>query len=181
MDELNYNGFSNEGNEINTFQQANNANSENIVDSAAQNMSENVNESAVQNVLNNVSENAAQDVFENVIENVTEGVNERVIENEKAYEGSPVDLRSASYYSESYTKPKKRKNGILMQMILVAVMSSILGGSIVGGFFIFGVPALGLRFNPYSKTIPTCKGAWITPGRIRIFTGRWLLRIQILL
>jgi len=53
-----------------------------------------------------------------------------------------VDLKSASYYSESYTKPKKRKNSVLLQMILVAVMSSILGGSIVGGFFVFGVPAL---------------------------------------
>lgn len=52
-----------------------------------------------------------------------------------------TDLKSASFYTESYTKPKK-KNGILAQLILVALMSSILGGSVVGGFFAFGIPAI---------------------------------------
>jgi len=67
-----------------------------------------------------------------VIENAAVGVADKRVENEKTYEGSFVDLKSASYYSESYTKPKKRKNSL--QMILVAVMSSILGGSIVSIF-----------------------------------------------
>ncbi|MFZ5988285.1 MAG: S1C family serine protease [Bacillota bacterium] len=64
-----------------------------------------------------------------------------------AYNGTPYngnsnqDLKASSFYTESYSKPKK-KNGILGQLILVAVMSSILGGSIVGGFFAFGVPAM---------------------------------------
>lgn len=121
MDEFNYNGFNNEENEINSFGQSNNVNGMNINE--------------------NVIETIAEDVNENMIENVAVDVNENVIDNEKVYDNGSADLKAASYYSESYTKPKKKKS-ILMQMILVAVMSSILSGSIVGGFFIFGVPAL---------------------------------------
>lgn len=120
MDEFNYNNLNNEENEINGFEQSGNVNKndENVVESVIEDVNEDV--SAEQNV------NAEQNV----------------IEGKKAHEDSRADLKSASYYSESYTKPKKHKNGILMQMILVAIMSSIIGGSVVGGFFVFGVPAL---------------------------------------
>ncbi|ABN52518.1 MAG TPA: PDZ domain-containing protein [Hungateiclostridium thermocellum] len=146
MDELNYNGFSNEENEIKSFGELNNTTGENVdaningdvVENAAQYAAENI----IENVDADVGENAAEGFGENVIENAAVGVADKRVENEKTYEGSFVDLKSASYYSESYTKPKKRKNSVLLQMILVAVMSSILGGSIVGGFFVFGVPAL---------------------------------------
>jgi len=136
MDELNYNGFSNEENEIKSFGELNNTTGENVdaningdvVENAAQYAAENI----IENVDADVGENAAEGFGENVIENAAVGVADKRVENEKTYEGSFVDLKSASYYSESYTKPKKRKNSVLLQMILVAVMSSILGGSIVG-------------------------------------------------
>ncbi|HPD00191.1 MAG TPA: trypsin-like peptidase domain-containing protein [Acetivibrio sp.] len=52
------------------------------------------------------------------------------------------DLSSSPYYTESCKKPKKEKKGVLLQMIVVALMSSIIGGSVVGSFFMFGIPAL---------------------------------------
>ncbi len=45
------------------------------------------------------------------------------------------------YYTENYKKPKERKNN-LFQLILVAVLSSILGGGIVFGAFQFVAPAI---------------------------------------
>ncbi len=52
------------------------------------------------------------------------------------------NLKVASFYTENYTKPEKRKKGILGQLVLVSVISSILGGCTVGAFLQFGVPAI---------------------------------------
>jgi|LSQX01.3.fsa_nt_gb serine protease Do len=63
--------------------------------------------------------------------------------------GKGSDLKSSSFYTESYTKPKKNKNGMLMQLLLVALISSILGGTVTGVFFQFGVPLLKPTINQY--------------------------------
>ncbi|HOM02392.1 MAG TPA: trypsin-like peptidase domain-containing protein [Acetivibrio sp.] len=167
MDELNYNGFNNEENEINAFGQSNNANidnfDQNVMGNAIKNDSENiygnVDEKVIQNFDLNANENAPHVLRENGAQNVTGDVYEKAFESEKLYEGSPADLKAASYYSENYTKPKKRKNSVLMQMILVAVMSSILGGSIVGGFFVFGVPALSPSVQSIFRSGNEVKGS----------------------
>ena len=67
---------------------------------------------------------------------------ENTLGTEKKYETVNKDLSSSPYYTESYKKSKKNKKGVLLQMIVVALMSSIIGGSVVGGFFMFGIPAL---------------------------------------
>jgi len=57
--------------------------------------------------------------------------------------------RSSVYYSESYSnKNKKSKKGFnLFQLILVAVLSSILGGGVVFAAFQFLAPAIQPEFN----------------------------------
>lgn len=65
------------------------------------------------------------------------------------YENRGYDLKASSFYTESYTKPKKKGNGILAQLILVALMSSILGGAVTGAFFQFAVPALQPSVRSY--------------------------------
>jgi len=72
MDELNYNGFSNEENEIKSFGELNNTTGENVdaningdvVENAAQYAAENI----IENVDADVGENAAEGFGENVIE-----------------------------------------------------------------------------------------------------------------
>lgn len=50
-------------------------------------------------------------------------------------------FKSANFYSENYKKQGK-KNISLMQLIAVALISSIFGGAVVGSFFAFGVPIM---------------------------------------
>src|SRR5690554_5368177 len=49
------------------------------------------------------------------------------IENYDHY-NTEKHLKESSFYSESYSKPKKKKNPVLMQMVIVAIISSLLGG-----------------------------------------------------
>jgi len=57
---------------------------------------------------------------------------------------------STSYYTESYKKPKNKKRpGILIQMIIVALVSSIIGGSVVFVGFQFVAPAIKPSVNKY--------------------------------
>lgn len=44
-------------------------------------------------------------------------------------------LKESPFYSESYSKPKKKKSPVLMQMIIVALISSLLGGAVSGFVF----------------------------------------------
>lgn len=55
---------------------------------------------------------------------------------------STSNLKEASFYTENYVKPQKKKTGILGQLVLVSVISSILGGCTVGAFLEFGAPAI---------------------------------------
>ncbi len=65
-------------------------------------------------------------------------------------------LKSASFYTENYRKKKSRRFGIVFQMIIVAVISSILGGVVVGSFFVYAAPKAqalmeGLQDKNYSS------------------------------
>lgn len=55
---------------------------------------------------------------------------------------SSSNLKEASFYTENHVKPEKKKTGILGQLVLVSVISSILGGCTVGAFLEFGAPAI---------------------------------------
>lgn len=63
--------------------------------------------------------------------------------NGSYYEGS------SHFYSESYKKPKKNRNNTLIQLVLVALISSILGGGIVFAAFQFIAPAVKPSVNSY--------------------------------
>lgn len=50
------------------------------------------------------------------------------------------DLKTSSFYNESYKKPSKgRLKGLILPMIVVALISSILTGGIVGAYFTYGM------------------------------------------
>ncbi|MDQ2085022.1 trypsin-like peptidase domain-containing protein [Herbivorax sp. ANBcel31] len=98
--------------------------------------------------------NKYNDEIENMEENNYEGVNDKQFENESYYEGenkerenarsyyekenkeqdyyeddsTKKDLEDSSFYTETYSKPKKKKNAVLAQLIIVAMISSLLGG-----------------------------------------------------
>ena len=52
------------------------------------------------------------------------------------------DLKTSSFYSESYRKPRKKNKGIFFQMLIVALISSIIGGGIVAGYFEYLSPKM---------------------------------------
>jgi serine protease Do len=53
------------------------------------------------------------------------------------------DLKTSSFYSERYQKPHKGKiKEIIVPLIIVALLSSVIGGALVGAWFQFGAPAL---------------------------------------
>lgn len=62
---------------------------------------------------------------------------------------SSSGLKEASFYTENYVKPEKKKKGILGQLVLVSVISSIIGGATVGAFLQFGVPAVRPSINSF--------------------------------
>jgi serine protease Do len=71
-----------------------------------------------------------------------------------SYSGNDYD-KIPVFYTENYSKPKKKKkNKQIMQLILVAVLSSILGGTVVFGAFQFLAPTLQPTVGGYlEKTI----------------------------
>ena len=57
------------------------------------------------------------------------------------YQDKFDDLKTAPFYNESYKKPGKgRLKGIIAPMIIVALLSSILSGGLVGAYFTFAFP-----------------------------------------
>jgi len=68
-------------------------------------------------------------------------------------EQKSYNLREASFYTESYVKPEKKKKGILGQLILVSVISSILGGATVGAFMQFGAPVIRPSINSFLNEV----------------------------
>jgi serine protease Do len=59
------------------------------------------------------------------------------------------------FYNESYAKPKSVKNRIILMMVIVALVSSIIGGGVVFTAFQFIAPALQPSVNSYfGNTLP---------------------------
>lgn len=61
-------------------------------------------------------------------------------------------LRFSSYYKENYAKPKYRKHGLLFQMIAVSLVSSILGGAVVGSYFTLMAPSAASASKNYGSS-----------------------------
>lgn len=51
------------------------------------------------------------------------------------------DLRTSSFYTESCKKPAKKRSSLL-QLIIVALISSVLGGAVVASLFVFVAPVV---------------------------------------
>ena len=62
-------------------------------------------------------------------------------EEQERYQDKFDDLKTAPFYNESYKKPGKgRLKGIIAPLIIVALLSSILSGGLVGAYFTFAFP-----------------------------------------
>lgn len=60
---------------------------------------------------------------------------------ETGYRDRYDDLKTSTFYNETYKKPTKgRLKGLLAPMIIVALISSLVTGGIVGAYFTFGLP-----------------------------------------
>ncbi len=67
-----------------------------------------------------------------------------------SYNSSNIDsMKKGSFYSESVKKPRKNKNPSILQLIIVAVVSSMIGGTVVGAYFQFLAPSI----QPSSKSL----------------------------
>jgi len=75
------------------------------------------------------------------------GYNQNMVSYDSQGNGSS-DLKEASFYTENYDRPKKKK-GILGQLIIVSLISSIIGGATVGAFLQFGAPAVRPSINSF--------------------------------
>ena len=64
-------------------------------------------------------------------------------------------LKSSSFYTESYRKPNPKKHNSLFMLVIVALVSSILGGAVVGVFFQFVTPLIQPTVKGYfGKLLP---------------------------
>lgn len=53
------------------------------------------------------------------------------------------DLKTSSFYSERYEKPRKGKiREMILPLLIVALLSSVIGGALVGAWFQFGAPTV---------------------------------------
>lgn len=53
------------------------------------------------------------------------------------------ELKTSSFYSERYQKPRKSKlRDMILPLLIVALLSSVIGGGLVGAWFQFGAPAV---------------------------------------
>lgn len=69
------------------------------------------------------------------------------------------DVRNAPYYKETLKK-KNKKNFTIVQLIAVALASSILGGGVVGSMFVFASPVIQPAMQKITgKYIPTLEGS----------------------
>ncbi len=57
------------------------------------------------------------------------------------YNNSFEDLKTSSFYNESYRKNKKN-NGVILQMVIVGLICSIVGGAIGASFQVWGASSL---------------------------------------
>ncbi|KNY26525.1 S1C family serine protease [Pseudobacteroides cellulosolvens] len=66
-----------------------------------------------------------------------------------SYGSNPGDsMKKGTFYTESVKKPRKTRNPSILQLVIVAVVSSMIGGTIVGSYFQFLAPAV----QPSSKS-----------------------------
>jgi len=66
---------------------------------------------------------------------------------QQRYQDRYDDLKTSSFYNESYKKPSKgRLKSLIAPMLIVALISSLLTGGIVGAYFTYGLP------EKYSET-----------------------------
>lgn len=68
------------------------------------------------------------------------------------------DLKTSSFYSERYEKPRKGKiREMILPLIIVALISSVVGGALVGAWFQFGAPTLAdnNQLSGNGSTAPT--------------------------
>jgi len=71
------------------------------------------------------------------------------------YQDRYDDLKTSSFYNESYKKPAKgRLKSLIAPMLIVALISSLLTGGIVGAYFTYGMP------EKYSETTSTPGNAY---------------------
>lgn len=92
-----------------------------------------------ENHIEDHEENSSEDYDANIY-NAYGSYLEENSENSHANEeyghySSEEHLKESPFYSESYTKPKNKKSPVLMQMIVVAIISSLLGGTVSGFVF----------------------------------------------
>ncbi|NLX64626.1 MAG: PDZ domain-containing protein [Clostridiaceae bacterium] len=74
---------------------------------------------------------------------------------QKRYHDRYDDLKTSSFYNESYKKPAKgRLKSLIAPMLIVALISSLLTGGIVGAYFTYGLP------EKYSETTNTPGNAY---------------------
>ena len=72
---------------------------------------------------------------------------------ENNYSNEPNQDYNKSFYTENYTKPRSRRGNSLVQLALVALVSSIIGGSVVFAAFQFLAPAIRPSVNSYLGNI----------------------------
>lgn len=66
------------------------------------------------------------------------------------------DLKTSSFYSERYEKPRKGKiREMILPLLIVALLSSVIGGAVVGAWFQFGAPALAEKNQSQSQSNPS--------------------------
>jgi len=65
-------------------------------------------------------------------------------------------LKTSSFYSERYEKPRKGKiREMIIPLLIVALISSVIGGALVGAWFQFGAPALAEKNQSQSQSNPS--------------------------
>ncbi|NLN64124.1 MAG: PDZ domain-containing protein [Clostridiaceae bacterium] len=63
------------------------------------------------------------------------------------------DLKTSSFYSERYEKPQKGKlREMIIPLLIVALLSSVIGGALVGSWFQFGAPAIASKASDEQNT-----------------------------
>lgn len=82
--------------------------------------------------------------------------------NSNGYNSDP--LKASNFYTESYKKPSTRKTNSWIQLVAVALISSIFGGIIVGSFFVFGVPLMRPAVGQYFEKVVPGYTTSSTPG-----------------
>ena len=124
----------------------------NMNDNTAENSSSNG--SYLDDNLNGIGDEQSNDNNNVDNNNINDGGSNSGIYNSvsnKRFNGNSGDnyQRASMYYSESYNKKKNKKGYNLLQLVLIAIMSSILGGGIVFFAFQFIAPAIQPEFTSY--------------------------------